>query len=112
MPTSTDTPEDLGALLRHDAGALIVAEESGRVVGTVVAAWDGWRGSVYRLAVDPAHRRVGLGGRLLREAERRLAALARRRMHAIVVGSDAQAVAFWESTTWELQRGQLRYVKG
>ena len=37
------------ALLEHDPGALMVAESSGRVVGTVIAAWDGWRGSVYRV---------------------------------------------------------------
>jgi hypothetical protein len=33
-------------------------------------------------------------------------------MHAIVVGEDARAAAFWESTDWELQPGQLRFAKG
>ncbi len=60
----------------------------------------------------PAYRRSGLGGRLLREAEHRLTALGTQRMHAIVVGSDTRAVAFWESTDWEYQSGQLRYAKG
>ena len=99
-------------LLERDPGSLVVAESSGRIVGSVIAGWDGWRGSVYRLAVAPAHRRCGLGGRLLREAQRRLTALGAQRMHAIVVGSDARAVAFWESTDWEHQSGQLRYTTG
>jgi ribosomal protein S18 acetylase RimI-like enzyme len=111
-PTSTDTADALTGLLGRDPGALVVAESSGQVVGTVIAGWDGWRGSIYRLAVAPAHRRSGLGGRLLREAEHRLRALGARRMHAIVVGSDARAVAFWESTDWEHQSGQLRYTHG
>jgi ribosomal protein S18 acetylase RimI-like enzyme len=111
-PTSTDTADALTGLLGRDPGALVVAESSGQVVGTVIAGWDGWRGSIYRLAVAPAHRRSGLGGRLLREAEHRLRALGARRMHAIVVGSDARAVAFWESTDWEHQSGQLRYAHG
>ncbi|MGA2932217.1 MAG: GNAT family N-acetyltransferase [Acidimicrobiales bacterium] len=111
-PTSTDTADALTGLLGRDPGALVVAELSGQVVGTVIAGWDGWRGSIYRLAVAPAHRRSGLGGRLLREAEHRLRALGARRMHAIVVGSDARAVAFWESTDWEHQSGQLRYAHG
>jgi ribosomal protein S18 acetylase RimI-like enzyme len=111
-PTSTDSADALGSLLRHDPCALIVADANGEIVGTVIAGWDGWRGSVYRLAVAPAHRRSGLGGRLLREAERRLAGLGARRMHAIVVGDDARAVAFWESTDWEHQRGQLRFTNG
>ncbi len=111
-PTSTDTADALTGLLGRDPGALVVAELSGQVVGTVIAGWDGLRGSIYRLAVAPAHRRSGLGGRLLREAEHRLRALGARRMHAIVVGSDTRAVAFWESTDWEYQSGQLRYAKG
>ena len=111
-PTSTDSAAALGRLLRRDPGALMVAEAGGEIVGTVIAGWDGWRGSVYRLAVAPAYRRGGLGGRLLREAEHRLAGLGARRMHAVVVGDDALAVAFWEATDWELQRGQLRFANG
>jgi len=112
LPTSTDTPDDVRHLLRRDPGALLVAEVAGEMVGSVIAGWDGWRGSVYRLVVDPAHRRSGLGRRLLRRAEDRLAELGVRRMHAIVVGDDARAMAFWESTDWELQGGQLRFAKG
>ncbi len=111
-PTSTDSADALERLLRQDPGALMVADAGGEIVGTVIAGWDGWRGSIYRLAVAPAHRRGGLGGRLLREAEHRLAALGARRMHAIVVGDDERAMAFWESTDWELQHGQLRFTNG
>ena len=111
-PTSTDSAEALLGLLRRDPGALMVADAAGEVVGSVIAAWDGWRGSVYRLAVDPAHRRRGLGRRLLREAEHHLTAVGARRMHAIVMGEDRRAVAFWESTDWEHQRGQLRFTYG
>ena len=111
-PTSTDTGEALAALLQRDPGALMVAEASGAVVGSVIAAWDGWRGSIYRLAVAPAQRRRGLGGQLLEAAELRLAGSGAHRLHAIVVGSESRAVSFWEATDWEHQDGQLRFTKG
>jgi ribosomal protein S18 acetylase RimI-like enzyme len=111
-PTSTDSSTALAVLLARDPGALIVAEAGGAVVGSVVAGWDGWRGSVYRLAVAPEHRRAGLGAALLRAAEARLAEAGAIRMHAIVVDANEQAVAFWESSEWEHQDGQLRYAKG
>jgi ribosomal protein S18 acetylase RimI-like enzyme len=111
-PTSTDTPQALLRLLATNPGALIVAESAGEIVGSVIAGWDGWRGSVYRLAVAPAHRRRGLGRRLLQAAEHHLDGLGVRRMHAIVVGTDARAVAFWEATDWEPQRDQVRYARG
>lgn len=111
-PTSTDSGEALAVLLARDPGALIVAEAGGAIVGSVVAGWDGWRGSIYRLAVAPEHRRAGLGGALLCAAEQRLDELGATRLHAIVVAANHQAVAFWESSEWEYQAGQLRYAKG
>ena len=111
-PTSTDDVDGVGRLLERDPGALLVAESTpGRIVGTVIADWDGWRGSVYRIAVAPEYRRAGLGRRLLDEAENRLRRVGARRMHAIVVGTDPQALGFWESSDWDLQDSQLRFTR-
>jgi ribosomal protein S18 acetylase RimI-like enzyme len=110
--TSTDTSEALVGLIRRDPGALIVAESDGRIVGTVIAGWDGWRGSIYRLAVGQDQRRRRLGQALLLAAEDRLAGLGAQRLHAIVVESNDVAVAYWTASDWEHQAGQLRFTKG
>src|SRR3954447_7679863 len=55
--STPDTPQSLERLLATDAAALLVAERDGVIVGALVAAWDGWRGGMYRLPGDPAHRR-------------------------------------------------------
>ena len=68
-------------------------------------------GAIYRLAVAPQQRRSGLGQALLRHAEDRLTALGASRLHAIVVESNENAVAFWDATDWEHQAGQLRFAK-
>ena len=112
QPTSTDSKEVLAGLIDHHPGALIVAEADGRIVGTVIAGWDGWRGSIYRLAVGPDQRRSGFGQALLRAAEDRLAGLGAQRLHAIVVESNEVAVGFWSASDWEHQAGQLRFAKG
>ena len=48
LPDDRSTVE---ALLDRDSSSLLLAELGGRIVGTLVAAWDGWRGNLYRLAV-------------------------------------------------------------
>jgi ribosomal protein S18 acetylase RimI-like enzyme len=111
-PTHTDTAEHLDQLISHDPLALIVAEDDGTLVGTVVAGWDGWRGSIYRLVITPSHRRLGLGSRLLEAAESRLASVGAVRLQAIVVETESVATAFWEASTWEQQSQRLRFVKG
>jgi ribosomal protein S18 acetylase RimI-like enzyme len=111
-PTHTDDSASLAKLVEHDPHALVVAESEGQIVGSVIAGWDGWRGSIYRLAVAPEARRMGLGRRLMTEAERRLAKLGARRLQAIVVATDAQASGFWRSSGWEEQVERVRFVMG
>ena len=111
-PSHTDDVESLERLIAHDPGSLMVAEVDGRIVGTVIAGWDGWRGSIYRLVVAPSHRRAGLGRRLVGAAERRLSAAGATRLQAIVVETDGQATGFWRASGWEQQAERLRFVKG
>jgi ribosomal protein S18 acetylase RimI-like enzyme len=111
-PTHTDDLASLTQLVAHDAGALLVADEGGQLVGSVIAGWDGWRGSIYRLAVASDRRREGLGRSLLAAAEERLLAVGAVRTQAIVVESDARAVGFWCTSGWEQQADRLRFVKG
>jgi ribosomal protein S18 acetylase RimI-like enzyme len=111
-PTHTDDVDSLLRLVTFDRDALVVAEEDGAMVGTVIAAWDGWRGSIYRLVVDPTHRRTGLGRRLLDEAERRLRARGAVRLSAIVVATDSTATGFWQASDWQRQTERLRFVQG
>jgi ribosomal protein S18 acetylase RimI-like enzyme len=110
--TVTDTREGVLGLLDADPEALIVAEsDGGAIVGSLIATWDGWRGSFYRLAVHPVRRRQGLASALLREGERRLLARGAARFTAIVTDDDAGAMSFWTATGYEQQQNRARFVR-
>src|ERR1700742_512080 len=68
-----DTEEAIRTLLNTDPGSLLIAED-GEVVGALVAAFDGWRGNMYRLAVRSDRRREGIATRLVELGEERLKA--------------------------------------
>ena len=111
-PTHTDDAAGLTTLLERDPDALILAVDGDRLVGSVIAGWDGWRGSIYRIVVAPGHRRQGLGRQLLRAAEERLRDAGARRSQAIVVETDDQANAFWRASGWTAQVERVRFVSG
>lgn len=111
-PTHTDDLDGLRMLLEYDPDSILVAEAEDQLVGSVIAAWDGWRGSIYRLVVLPSERRRGLGRRLLSLAQDRLDGLGARRLQAIVVQSGDQAMAFWRASGWEEQSQRRRFVRG
>ncbi len=98
--TSVDRREDLERLLEDPAAALLVAEDAGRVIGAVIAGWDGWRGNLYRLSVDCRHRRRGVALRLVRAAEDNLRSRGGRRVTALVAHDDQPAGAFWDAAEY------------
>ena len=110
-PSSTDDADGIEVLLARSPGALIVAVDGNAIVGTVIAGWDGWRGTLYRLAVAPTHRRQGIATALVDDAEQRLRERGVRRMHLIVGNAGGPAaVDFWKSARYE-PTDQLRMVK-
>jgi ribosomal protein S18 acetylase RimI-like enzyme len=111
VPSVSDSTDGLARLLATDPQALLVAEHDGVLVGSLIAAWDGWRGSFYRLAVSPEHRRVGLATMLLREGERRLRERGAVRLTAIVADDEQGAMAFWRAAGYERQQHQVRFVR-
>jgi len=111
-PTHTDDVGGLRSVIEHDGSALLVAEDGDALVGSVIAGWDGWRGSVYRLVVAPTHRHQGLATRLLAAAESHLASVGAVRLQAVVVDTEVAATGFWTASGWEQQHHRLRYVTG
>ena len=90
-----DTPERVAGLIASES--LLVAEDGGEIVGALIAAFDGWRGNMYRLAVAPPYRRRGIAARLVEAGEARLRALGAPRVTALVAFEDADARGFWEA---------------
>jgi ribosomal protein S18 acetylase RimI-like enzyme len=111
QPTVTDDAASVDVLLAHDRDAVLVAADDGRVVGSLIAGWDGWRGNLYRIAVVPGHRRRGIATQLVRQGEALLRARGAIRLSAIVAEDESHAVAFWTATGYEQQAERLRFVK-
>ena len=113
-PSVTDNREEVLKLLAEPAAVLLVAEADGRLVGTVIGGWDGWRGNIYRLAVAPGYRRRGLARLLVAEADRSLHRMGARRITALVEGDHPWATDFWDSLAtsgYRYDEGMRRYVK-
>jgi len=95
--STPDRSDDVERLVADSPAALLVAERGGEIVGALIAAWDGWRGNMYRLAVRDRHRREGIGLALTRAGEEYLRQCGVRRVTALVAFDDDVAGPFWES---------------
>lgn len=87
---------ELRTTLAHGPGLMLVAEAPAGVVGVVLGTFDGRRGWIHRLAVDPAHRRSGVATALVAEVERRLVERGAPRINLMVLPENAAGLAFWQ----------------
>jgi ribosomal protein S18 acetylase RimI-like enzyme len=108
-----DTRESVTAQLDRDPAALIVAvdDDDGRLVGTIIVGWDGWRCHLYRLAVRPARRRNGIGHALIVAAEERGRALGAGRIDAMVLDDNDLGQRIWLASGYGKQPDWRRWIK-
>jgi ribosomal protein S18 acetylase RimI-like enzyme len=88
------------ALARNPGGALVY-RENGRIVGTVIAAWDGLRGWIYHLAVVKERQHCGVGSALLAAAEARLWSRGVQQINLMVYEHNPRAEAWYLRSGYE-----------
>jgi ribosomal protein S18 acetylase RimI-like enzyme len=92
-----DPRKDIARKRRVQPELFLVGRIDGRLVGSVMAGYDGHRGWVNYLAVAPEWRRAGLGAQLMAAAEAGLAALGCPKVNLQVRGDNPEATAFYSS---------------
>lgn len=82
---------------------LLVGEQDGRVIATVMAGYDGVRGWIYALAVAEGHQRRGVGRRMLEEAEKALFARGCDKINLQVWATNSKVIEFYERCGYTLE---------
>jgi ribosomal protein S18 acetylase RimI-like enzyme len=109
-PGVTDNADDLRRAVVEGQAHVLVAEAEGRIVGSVIGTFDGWRGNIYRLAVHPGYRRHGIARALVAEVEKRLAEQGAKRITALVEKDHPWATGFWQAVGYGLDSRIVRHV--
>ena len=86
---------DIDRKLARDGDNLLLLEEGGQLIASVMVGYEGHRGCVNYLAVHPDHRRQGLGRLLMDVAERRLRDLGCAKVNLQVRASNETATEFY-----------------
>ena len=84
-------------------GMLFVATDSGSVIGTAMAGYDGHRGWLYTVAVSPGSRRRGIGTALVRHAVDALRTAGCTKVNLQIRPANTAVRGFYESLGFEAE---------
>ncbi len=91
-----DPQKDIEMKNRVQADLFFVGEISSRIVATVMAGYDGHRGWIYYLAVDPDYQRQHIGRRMMEKTESELKKRGCPKINLQVRASNQAVISFYE----------------
>lgn len=97
-----DPHQDIARKTVMDDGLFLVAEQDSTVVGSVMGGYDGHRGWIYYLAVDPECQGNGIGKALMDETERLLAERGCPKVNLQIRTGNEDVIAFYRQLGYRL----------
>jgi len=89
--------EDISRKMRVNPELFLVGVREGRVIASVMGGYEGHRGWVNYLAVDPHHQRCGFGRQIMNHIERLLRAKGCPKINLQIRSTNLEVLAFYRS---------------
>jgi ribosomal protein S18 acetylase RimI-like enzyme len=93
---TVESIDELRTIKERNPSTVLVAEVENRVVGTIVGTFDGRRGFISRLGIDPGIQHHGLGSMLFKELITRFRSLGVSRVIGFVTKENAGVLDFYK----------------
>lgn len=103
-----DSREGVSRFLKRNPATSVVAEEDGKIVGSILCGHDGRRGCMYHVCVDRDYRRRGIGKGMVVMAMEALKKEEISKVSLIAFTKNDVGNAFWNTIGWT-ERLDLNY---
>ncbi len=95
-----DSREGVERFLKRNPSTSVVAEQNGRIVGSIMCGHDGRTGCFYHVCVAADYRKHGVGYRMVRFAMRALMEEGVSKVTLIAFKENQVGNVFWQSLGW------------
>jgi ribosomal protein S18 acetylase RimI-like enzyme len=101
---SSDDKAEVERMLARNPDLFLIGKEDDKVIGVVEGAFDGRRGYVHHLAIDPVYQKKGYGKKLMNNLMERFREKKIHKIHLFVEKSNKNAINFYKHLGWELRK--------
>ena len=97
-----NSKRDIECKVRVGSELYLVGIVNDKAVATVMGGYEGHRGWVYYLAVDPSYQRRGLGRQIMKAVEKKLLAMDCLKINLLIRMDNLVAVKFYQSIGYKI----------
>ncbi len=100
---STDTKEELKRMVERNPHLFLIGKRDEKVIGVVMGGFDGRRGYVHHLAVDPNYQKKGYGKMIMDELMKRFRKMRVHKVHLFIEKYNKEVVKFYQNLGWDIR---------
>jgi ribosomal protein S18 acetylase RimI-like enzyme len=100
---SSDTKEELGRMLQRNPHLFLIGKIDKKIISVVMGGFDGRRGYIHHLAVDPDYQRKGYGKQMIDELMKKFRDLQVHKVHLFIEKYNKSVIEFYSHLGWDIR---------
>jgi len=101
--SSSDTRDEIARVLKKNPDLFLIGKKKEKIIAVVMGAFDGRRGYVHHLAVDPDYQKKRYGKVMMDELIERFRKKKVHKVHLFIEKSNKEVVDFYRKLEWDIR---------
>jgi len=101
--SSSDTRDEIARILKRNPDLFLIGKENEKVIAVVMGAFDGRRGYVHHLAIDPDYQKKKYGKMMMDELIEKFHVKKTHKVHLFIENYNKEVVNFYRKLGWEVR---------
>lgn len=101
--TSSDSKEEVERMLQLNPDLFLIGKIDEKIIGVVMGGFDGRRGYVHHLAIDPKYQKKGFGKMLVDELMKKFREKKVHKVHLFIEKRNNDVITFYQKLGWEMR---------
>ena len=101
--SSSDTQDEIARILERNPDLFLIGTENEKVIAVVMGAFDGRRGYVHHLAIDPAYQKKKYGKMMMDELIEKFHIKKVHKVHLFIEKHNKEVIDFYKKLGWDIR---------
>ena len=100
---SSDSKEEIERMLERNPNLFLIGKIKEKIIAIVMSGFDGRRGYVHHLAVDPIHQKKGYGKMMMHDLINDFRRIGVHKIHLFIERQNQAVVDFYSNLGWQMR---------